>query len=99
MRSPTQRQRIQVLLAPTDALALRLASSARRPARGSLPGLVEKARATRIDATITRAESELVRKRARRIAAMARRRVRDIGLLTQGAPPIGGPAFVERRSA
>lgn len=71
---------LRILLAPTASTAAAFAQprhALRNTTRGSV---VTCARATRIEATITAAESELLRKRARRIVAGSRRRLRELGV-------------------
>jgi hypothetical protein len=74
------RRRLQILLAPTEASAFRLARH--EPPAGDpdrkVRRIIERARAVRIEAAITQAESELLKRRARRIAAGTRRRMWDL---------------------
>jgi hypothetical protein len=78
---------LQVLFAPSDAVARRLSALPEHalPLSGeSRSEIIAGARAARADAAVTQAESELLRKRARRIGRASSRLLDDVGGSQQG---------------
>lgn len=84
MRFRTRRG-LQVLFAPSDVVARRLSALPEHalPLSGESE-IIARARAARADAAVTQAESELLRKRARRIGRASSRLLDDVGGSQQG---------------
>lgn len=86
MRFGTRRG-LQVLFAPSDAVARRLCGPPEHAlllSGGTRREIIARARAARADAAITQAESELLRRRARRIARASERLLGNVGGNQQG---------------